>query len=93
LATFVGRANVFRGDAARALCGSAPRGAIVVRPSDCDLPTAVCRVSCASAATRDRRHFFTVEADTGDRFEVLAEPDAAHVGDRVYVQAARAIAL
>jgi len=93
VATFVGRANVFRGDAARALCGSAPRGAIVVRPerlrfADSGLPGVV----------RERRYtgpaaFFTVEADTGDRFEVLAEPDAAQVGDRVYVQAARAIAL
>jgi len=93
VATFVGRANVFRGDAARALCGSAPRGAIVVRPerlrfADAGLPGIV----------RERRYtgpaaFFTIEADSGERFEVQAEPDAAQVGDRVYVQAARAIAL
>ena len=93
VATFVGRANVFRGEAARALCGSAPRGPIVVRPerlrfADSGLPGVV----------RERRYtgpaaFFTVESDSGDRFEVQAEPDAAQVGDRVYVQAARAIAL
>ena len=93
VATFVGRANVFRGDAARALCGSTPRSAIVVRPerlrfADGGLPGIV----------RERRYtgpaaFFTVEADSGERFEVQAEPDAAQVGDRVYVQAARAISL
>ena len=93
VATFVGRANVFRGEAARALCGSAPRGAIVVRPerlrfADSGLPGVV----------RERRYtgpaaFFTVEMDSGERFEVQAEPDAAQVGDRVYVQAARAISL
>ena len=93
VATFVGRANVFRGEAARALCGSAPRGAIVVRPerlrfADSGLPGTV----------RERRYtgpaaIFTVEADSGERFEVQAEPGAAQVGDRVYVQAARAISL
>jgi len=93
VATFVGRANVFRGDAARALCGSTPRGPIVVRPerlrfAESGLPGIV----------RERRYtgpaaFFTVEADSGERFEVQAEPGAAQVGDRVYVQAARAISL
>jgi ABC-type Fe3+/spermidine/putrescine transport system ATPase subunit len=93
VATFVGRANVFRGEAARALCGDAPPGAIVVRPERLrfapdGLPGTVreCRYTGASA-------FFTVEADSGDRFEVLAEPGAARVGERVHVQAARAIRL
>ena len=93
VATFVGRANVFRGEAARALCGAAAPGVIVVRPerlrfAESGLPGVVreCRYTGASA-------FFTVEADTGDRFEVLAEPGAARVGERVHVQAARAIRL
>ena len=34
-----------------------------------------------------------VESDDGERFEVLAEPDAASVGERVYVEATRVIAL
>ena len=93
VATFVGRANVFRGDAARALCGSTPRGAIVVRPERLRFAD-----SGLAGVVRERRYtgpaaFFTVEADSGERFEVQAEPDAARVGDRVYVQAARAISL
>ena len=93
VATFVGRANVFRGEAARALCGAAAPGVIVVRPerlrfAESGLPGVVreCRYTGASA-------FFLVESDTGDRFEVLAEPGAARVGERVHVQAARAIRL
>ena len=35
--------------------------------------------------------FFLVESDTGERFEVLAEPEAAKVGDRVFVRAERVI--
>ncbi|HET8712278.1 MAG TPA: ABC transporter ATP-binding protein [Gemmatimonadales bacterium] len=93
VATFVGRANVFRGEAARALCGDRPGGVIVVRPeglrfADTGLPGIV----------RERRYtgpaaFFTVESESGDRFEVLAEPGAARVGARVHVQAVRAIRL
>ena len=95
VATFVGRANVFRGEAARALCGAATpdEGVIVVRPERLRFaPDGLagvvreCRYTGASA-------FFTVEAETGDRFEVLAEPGAARVGERVHVQAARAIRL
>ena len=95
VATFVGRANVFRGEAARALCGAATpaESVVVVRPERLrfapdGLPGVVreCRYTGASA-------FFTVEAETGDRFEVLAEPGAARVGERVHVQATRAIRL
>jgi ABC-type Fe3+/spermidine/putrescine transport system ATPase subunit len=93
VATFVGRANVFRGDAARALCGAGAKGAIVVRPERLRFaPTGL------SGVVRERRYtgaaaFFTVETDAGERFEVLAAPDAARVGERVHVQAMRVIAL
>jgi ABC-type Fe3+/spermidine/putrescine transport system ATPase subunit len=93
VATFVGRANVFQDEAARALCGDRPGGVIVVRPeqlrfAERGLPGIV----------RERRYtgsaaFFTLESDAGDRFEVLAEPGAAQVGERVHVQAVRAIRL
>ena len=93
VATFVGRANVFRGDAARALCGDAPRGEIVVRPERLRFASSG---QGLSGVVRERRYtgaaaFFTVETDAGERFEVLAEPDAAQVGERVHVQAVKAI--
>ena len=92
VATFVGRANVFRGDSARVLGGNG-KSVVVVRPerlrfADAGLPGIV----------RERRYtgagaFFLVEGDDHARFEVLAEPDAARVGQRVYVEATRVIAL
>jgi ABC-type Fe3+/spermidine/putrescine transport system ATPase subunit len=92
VATFVGRANVFRGNAARAL-GANGQGVLVVRPE---------RLRFAAAGlpgvVRERRYigaaaFFVVEGDDHERFEVLAEPDAAKLGERVYVEATRVIAL
>ena len=93
VATFVGRANVFRGAAARALGATRPDQVIVVRPErlrfgEAGLPGVV----------RERRYtgsaaFFSIEGDDGQRFEVFAEPDEARVGDRVYVEATRLIAL
>jgi len=92
VATFVGRANVFRGNAARAL-GARDGTVVVVRPE---------RLRFAGAGlpgvVRERRYtgagaFFLVEGDDKNRFEVLAEPDAARVGERVYVEATRVIAL
>jgi putative spermidine/putrescine transport system ATP-binding protein len=89
VATFVGRANVFRGASARALGGG--EGIVVVRPE---------RLRFAGAGlpgvVRERRYtgaaaFFLVESAAGERFEVLAEPDAAKVGDRVFVEAQRVI--
>jgi len=89
VATFVGRANVFRGAAARALSGA--DGVVVVRPE---------RLRFAAAGlpgvVRERRYtgaaaFFLVESESGERFEVLAEPDAATVGGRVFVEAERVI--
>ena len=88
VATFVGRANVFRGPAARALGGDA---VVVVRPE---------RLRFADAGlagvVRERRYtgaaaFYLLEGDGGERFEVLAEPDAADIGDRVFVKAERMI--
>src|SRR2546425_5272052 len=76
VATFVGRANVFRGTAARALGGRDGEVA-VVRPerlqfADAGVPGVV----------RERRYtgpaaFFLVEGDHGERFDVQAEPGAA----------------
>jgi len=88
VATFVGRANVFPGAAARAFGGK--EGAlVVVRPgrfrfADAGVPGIV----------RERRYtgataFFVVEGETGERFDVQAEPAAAQVGERVSVQATR----
>ena len=92
VATFVGRANVFHGKAARALGGNGS-GVLVVRPERL-------RFSAAGlpGVVRERRYigaaaFFVVEADDHERFEVVAEPDAAKVGERVYVEATRVIAL
>ena len=95
VATFVGRANVFRGPAARALGKGSGAGQgdadVVVRPerlrfADAGLPGTVRERRYTGAAA-----FFLVESDTGERLEVLAEPDAANVGDRVFVQADRVI--
>jgi ABC-type Fe3+/spermidine/putrescine transport system ATPase subunit len=92
VATFIGRANVFRGKAAQAL-GANGNGVLVVRPE---------RMRFAGAGlpgiVRERRYigaaaFFVVEGDDQTRFEVLAEPDAAKVGERVYVEATRVIVL
>jgi putative spermidine/putrescine transport system ATP-binding protein len=90
VATFVGRANLFRGAAARAFGGKG--GSIVVaRPeqlrfADAGVPGVVRERRYTGAAA-----FFLVEGDDGNRFEVQAEPGAAQVGTRIYVQAARVI--
>ena len=89
VATFVGRANVFRGASARALGGG--EGIVVVRPERLRFAGAG-----LSGIVRERRYtgaaaFFLVESDAGERFEVLAEPDAAAVGDHVFVEAQRVI--
>ena len=94
VATFVGRANVFRGAAAKVLGGGATRnGVVVVRPERLRFGR-----SGVPGVVRERRYtgaaaFFVVEGDDHERFEVLAEPDAAEVGERVYVEATRVIAL
>jgi len=90
VATFVGRANVLRGAMARAV-GGRDGQVLVVRPerlrfADAGMPGTV----------KERRYtgawaFYLVESDAGERFEVLADPGAARVGERVYVEAVRAI--
>jgi hypothetical protein len=82
---------VFRDAAARTLCGGTGERVIVVRPERLRFaPTGL------PGIVRERRYtgaaaFFTVESESGERFEVLAEPDAASVGAHVHVQAVRAI--
>ena len=90
VAAFVGRANVVRGATARAL-GARDDQVLVVRPerlrfADAGLP----------ATVRERRYtgataFYQVETEHGDRLEVLAAPDAAAVGERVYLTALRTL--
>jgi ABC-type Fe3+/spermidine/putrescine transport system ATPase subunit len=89
VATFVGRANVFRGPAARALTGEQTPDdvVVVVRPERLRFGDAG-----LAGVVRERRYtgaaaFFLIESDSGERFEVLAAPDAATVGDRVFVAA------
>ena len=88
VATFVGRANVLRGRGARAL-GGGDAPVLVVRPerlrfADAGVPGMVRERRYAGAAA-----FYTIELETGDRVEALAAPDAARVGDRVYLEAER----
>jgi len=95
VATFVGRANVFRGRAARDLGGEpTPDGQVlVVRPERLQfgasgLPGVVRELRYTGPAT-----FFLVEGEDGERFEVLAQPDAARIDERVHVAATRVIVL
>jgi ABC-type Fe3+/spermidine/putrescine transport system ATPase subunit len=93
VATFVGRANVFRGTSARALGGTGDGRVLIVRPErlqfgDAGLPGVVRELRYVGPAT-----FFLVESEQGERFEVFAEPNAARVDDRVYVEATRVIEL
>jgi ABC-type Fe3+/spermidine/putrescine transport system ATPase subunit len=93
VATFVGRANVFRGRAARALGGTGEGKVLVVRPErlqfgGAGLPGVVRELRYTGPVTS-----FLVEGENAERFEVLAEPDAARVDERVYVEATRVIEL
>jgi ABC-type Fe3+/spermidine/putrescine transport system ATPase subunit len=90
-ATFVGRANVFHGALARAFGGAAGT-VVVVRPERLEFAE-----GGVPGVVRARRYlgssaFFAVESDDGGRFEVLAAPHAAAIGDRVYVRAASVLA-
>ena len=90
VATFVGRANVFRGAAARAL-GGADGQVAVVRPeafrfSEIGIPGVVKERRYTGAAA-----FYLVDGDRGERFEVLAAPGAARVGDRVFLETAQVL--
>jgi ABC-type Fe3+/spermidine/putrescine transport system ATPase subunit len=97
VATFVGRANVFRGQAARALGGSGDGRVLVVRPEQLRLGRGGAGAGLPGVV-REVRYtgpvaFFLLEGEAGERFEVLAEPDAARVDERVHVQATRIIEL
>ena len=88
VATFVGRANVVRGPTARAL-GVSDGQVAVVRPERLRFVD-----RGLAALVKERRYtgaaaFYEIETEHGARLDVLAAPDAARVGDRVHVEAAR----
>ena len=90
VATFVGRANVLRGAAARAL-GAANGHVAVVRPERLRFGA-----RGLAGVVKERRYtgaaaFYQVEADGGERLEVLAAPDAARLGDRVHLEAVKVL--
>ena len=90
VATFVGRANVFRGAAAQAF-GGADGQIVVVRPealrfSEIGIPGVVKERRYTGAAA-----FYLVDGDRGEQFEVLAAPGAARVGDRVFLETAQVL--
>ena len=92
-ATFVGRANVFRGAAAAAFGGAAGQ-VLVVRPEA--LRFTADRAGGVAGVVRERRYtgataYYQVEGE-GWRCEVLAGPGAARAGDRVAVAAERVLA-
>jgi len=92
--TFVGRANVLRGTAARAL-GAAPGQIVLVRPEQLRF-AAVAGGGALSGVVGERRYtgaaaFFQVTLDTGERVEVQAAPDAARVGERVHLSTTRTL--
>ena len=79
---FVGRANVLRGLAAHAL-GAADGQVLLVRPERLRFGG-----SGLTGVVAERRYvgataFFQVMLDTGERVEVQASPNEAHLGDHV----------
>ncbi|HTH64152.1 MAG TPA: ABC transporter ATP-binding protein [Gemmatimonadales bacterium] len=83
---FVGRANVLRGAAARAL-GAAPGHLVLVRPEQLRFGANGLRGVVAERRYTGSTAFFTVALESGERLEVEAAPDAARVGDQVAVGA------
>jgi putative spermidine/putrescine transport system ATP-binding protein len=96
VATFVGRANVLPGGGAAAHAlggegGGRDGQVVVVRPERLRFGE-----GGLAGVVRERRYtgaaaFFLVESDSGERLEILADPGAARVGERVYVEAARTL--
>jgi putative spermidine/putrescine transport system ATP-binding protein len=88
--TFVGRANVLRGAAARAL-GAANGQVLLVRPEQLRFGAGGTGLSGVVAERRytGAAALFQVTLETGERVEVQAAPDAARVGERVSVAATR----
>lgn len=80
--TFVGRANVLRGAAARAL-GAGDRQVVLVRPESLRFGATGLTGVVAERRYTGAAAFFLVTTDAGDRLEVLAAPDGARVGERV----------
>jgi ABC-type Fe3+/spermidine/putrescine transport system ATPase subunit len=95
--TFVGRANVLRGAAARAL-GAVNGEAVLVRPEQLRFTARGGDRGALGGVVAERRYtgaaaFFQVDLETGERVEVAAEPQAARVGDRVRIEAVRTLRL
>ena len=88
--TFVGRSNVLRGGAARAL-GAAAGQVVLVRPEQLRFGANGLRGVVAERRYTGSTAFFTVAIDSGERLEVEAAPDAARVGDRVSLDAGRTL--
>jgi putative spermidine/putrescine transport system ATP-binding protein len=87
---FVGRANVLRGAAARAL-GAGDGQVVLVRPEQLRFGG-----TGLSGVVAERRYtgaaaFFQVAIETGERLEVQAAPDGARIGDRVSIGAERVL--
>lgn len=87
---FVGRANILRGVAARAL-GAGAGQVVLVRPEQLRFGANGLSGVVAERRYTGSRAFFTVTIESGERLEVEAAPDAARVGDRVSVGAGRTL--
>jgi ABC-type Fe3+/spermidine/putrescine transport system ATPase subunit len=89
-ATFVGRANVFRGLAAAAL-GGKPGEVVVARPEALRFGASGFPGMVVERRYTGASAFFQIHGEGNERFEVLADPDAASIGDRVQVEAVRVL--
>ncbi len=87
---FVGRANVLRGAAARAL-GAAAAQVVLVRPEQLRFGANGLKGIVAERRYTGSTAFFTVAIESGERLEIEAAPDAARVGDHVSVGAGRTL--
>ena len=86
--TFVGRSNVLRGAAARAL-GAAEGQVVLVRPEQLRIGANGLRGVVVERRYTGSTAFFGVTIESGERLEVEAAPDAACIGDRVSLDAGR----
>ncbi|HTY06806.1 MAG TPA: ABC transporter ATP-binding protein [Gemmatimonadales bacterium] len=89
VATFVGRANVLKDGACR-LFGAQAGETVVIRPEDFRIVPG----PGVSGVVKERRFtgasaYLSVELEGGARVEVLTDPRAARVGDRVTLAAGR----